>query len=224
MAKRFLLIRVTDGKAAVVAGPLKENQLVPSNPIPPRVERLLDQAETFELFALDPRSSGKATPSTENFHEWRVLGKTEVKEPADRKKLVDALRLGAEDNAGTVDGFFIPRHGLRLTSGKETVDLVICFQCLSIQVYVNGNMAKGFLTTGDPQKEFDALLNGRGREAVEAGQVIELGLTQTIHSSGASSGFSRCSMPLAEPILATPDAMTIDPTNRQSEPYGQHEH
>jgi hypothetical protein len=162
LAKRYLLIRVADGKAAVVAGPLKENQLVPSNPIPVRVERLFDQAETFELYSLDPRSSGKATPSTENFHEWRVLGKTEVKEPADRKKLVDALRLGAEDNAGTVDGFFIPHHGLRLTSGKEMVDLVICFQCLSIQVYVNGNMAKGFLTTGDPQKEFDAILNAAG--------------------------------------------------------------
>jgi hypothetical protein len=172
LAKRYLLIRVADGKAAIVAGPLKENQLVPSNPIPPRVERLLDQAETFELYSLDPtvdpRSPGKA--SHENFHEWRVLGKTEVKEPADRKKLVDALRLGAEDNAGTVDGFFIPRHGLRLTSGKETVDLVICFQCLSIQVYVNGNMAKGFLTTGDPQKEFDAILNAAGVMPKAAGK------------------------------------------------------
>jgi hypothetical protein len=166
LAKRYLLIRVADGKAAVVAGPLKENQLVPSNPIPPRVERLLDQAETFELYSLDPtvdpRSPGKARESSEKFHEWMVLGKTEVKEPADRKKLVDALRLAAEDNAGTAIGHFIPRHGLRLTSGKETVELVICFECLSIQVYVNGNMAKGFLTTGDPQKEFDAILNAAG--------------------------------------------------------------
>lgn len=166
MAKRFLLIRVTDGRAAVVAGPLKENQLVPSNPIPARVERLFAQSETFELYSLDPtvepRQGSKDGSSDESFHEWKVLGKTEIKEPAERKKLVDALRLGAEDNAGTADGFFIPRHGLRLRSGKETVDLLICFQCLSIQVYVNGNMAKGFLTTLETQKEFDTALSTAG--------------------------------------------------------------
>ena len=168
LAKRYLLIRVTDGKAAIVAGPLKENQLVPSNPIHPRVERLLDHAETFEVYSLDPtvdtRLPSEGRPSAENFHEWKILGKSEVKEAADRKKLVDALRQAAEDNAGTTTGHFWPRHGLRLRSGKEMADLVICFQCLSIQVYVNGNMSKGFLTTGDPQKEFDAVLRAAGLE------------------------------------------------------------
>ena len=58
-------------------------------------------------------------------------------------------------------------HGLRLKSAKETVDLVICFECLSIQVYINGNMAKGFLTTGEPQREFDAALNAAGVQSAE---------------------------------------------------------
>jgi len=162
-AKRYLLIRVSEERATVVAGPLKENQLVPSNPIPARIERLFDQAETFELYSLDPDvDPGARGDKAETFHGWKILGKTGIKEPAVRKKLVDALRLAAEDNAGAVAACFIPRHGLRLTAGKEIVDLVICFQCLRIQVYVNGSMSKGFLTTGDPQKEFDAALDTAG--------------------------------------------------------------
>jgi hypothetical protein len=164
-AKRYLLIRVDEEKASVVAGPLKENQLVPSNPIPARVERLFDQAESFELYSLDPATDPREKrDKTETYYGWKVLGKTRIKEQAVRKKLVDALRLAAEDNATSMAACFIPRHGLRLTSGKETVDLVICFQCLRIQVFVNGNMAKGFLTTGDPQKEFDAVLRAAGVE------------------------------------------------------------
>ena len=55
MAKRYLLIRVADGKAAVVAGPLKENQLVPSNPIPATSGPSYSTTpSTFELYSLDP--------------------------------------------------------------------------------------------------------------------------------------------------------------------------
>jgi hypothetical protein len=46
---RDILIRIKDGKAAVVGGPLKENQLLPCNRIPEDLDRSLDQAESFEL-------------------------------------------------------------------------------------------------------------------------------------------------------------------------------
>ena len=57
---------------------------------------------------------------------------------------------------------FIPRHGIRMTSGRDTVDLVICFECLSVNVYVNDKREKGFLTTRDPQPTFDAVLKAAG--------------------------------------------------------------
>lgn len=165
LSERYLLVRVKGGKATVVAGPLKPNQLTPQNRMPDVVERLLDRADTFELYSLDPderRARGKAAPPKDTFHDWAVLGKTKVTSKADRKRLADALRLGVEDNFGMAAGCFIPRHGIRLKDGDRTVDLVICFECLSVQVFEDGKAKPGFLTTGGPQPTFDAVLKAAG--------------------------------------------------------------
>ena len=157
-SERIVLVRFKGDKAAVVAGPLKPNQLSPQNKIPDTVEALLTKADGFELYSLDPaREPDMAKPAKDTFHGRKVLGKTEVKD-ADRKRLAEALRTGAEDNSGAAAGCFIPRHGLRLKGGGKTVDLVICFQCLSVEVFEDDKRVGGFLTTGEPQKEFDAVL------------------------------------------------------------------
>jgi hypothetical protein len=162
LSERTMLIRVKDGKAAVVGGPLKQNQITQQNRIPEAVARLLDKADTFELYSLDPDEKGKGVGAKEGFHGWKVLGKTEVKDKAKRKRLTDAVRLGAEDNFGMAANCFIPRHGIRLKGNGKTVDLVICFQCLQVQVFVDGQRKEGFLITSDPQRAFDATLKGAG--------------------------------------------------------------
>jgi hypothetical protein len=166
LSMRTILIQVKDGKAAVVAGPLKENQITQRNRIPEAAGKLLDKAETIELYSLDPElktdKEGKVVEVKDGFHGWKVLGKTAVKDGATRKRLADALRLAAEDNFGMVAACFNPRHGLRLAGGGKTVDLVICFECLSVEVYVDGEKKEGFLTTGEPQKGFDAALKTAG--------------------------------------------------------------
>jgi hypothetical protein len=152
LSERTILVRIKNGKAAVVAGPLKQNQITPNNRIPETVERLLGKAKLFELYSLDPErktdKGGKIVPVKDGFHDWEVLGKTEVKGEAERKRLADALRFAAEDNFGMVAACFIPRHGIRLKGDGKTVDLVICFECLSVEVFVNGERKEGFLTTG----------------------------------------------------------------------------
>lgn len=158
LSERTILIRMKNDKAAVVGGPLKQNQITHQNRIPTVVERLLDKAETFEVYSLDPGQK----MDKEGFHGWKVLGKTEIKDEAKRKRLGDALRVAAEDNFGMVAACFIPRHGIRLKGGGKTVDLVICFQCLSVQVFVDDKQEKGFLTTGEPQAAFDTILKAAG--------------------------------------------------------------
>jgi hypothetical protein len=91
-----------------------------------------------------------------------VLGKTEIEDEAKRKRLADALRLGAEDNFGMAANCFIPRHGIRLKGSGKAVDLVICFECLSVQVFVDDKQQKGFLTSGEPQAVFDTMLKAAG--------------------------------------------------------------
>jgi hypothetical protein len=110
----------------------------------------------------------KPDPKKESFHGYAVLGKLDVKSAEDRKKLVDALRQGAEDNPGAVAACFNPRHGIRMKTADSTVDLVICFECLSVEVYIGDKRAeKGFLTTGDPQEVFDAVLKAAGVKPAE---------------------------------------------------------
>jgi hypothetical protein len=137
-----------------------------TNRIPAEVGRLLDAAEAVELYSLVP--DHKPVPAgVEAFHGWRVLGKSAVK-AADRKPLAAGLRQAAEDNHGVAAACFNPRHGLRLTAGKMVVDLVICFECIQVQAYVDGKRADGFLTTRDPQPGFDGVLKTAGVELPNA--------------------------------------------------------
>jgi hypothetical protein len=126
------------------------------------VDRLLQKSESFELYSLEPArksdQDGKGVEDKDGFHGWRVLGKTELKDKADRKRLAEALRQGAEDNFGTQAKCFNPRHGIRLKGDGKVIDLVICFECLQVKVFVDGDSKDGFLTTGEPQQEFDAVL------------------------------------------------------------------
>ena len=127
---------------------------------PPTTLTSLNQAESFELLSLNP---AHLTEKPENdFHGWEVLGSTKVEDTKDRTKLIAALRKGVNENDGTVAGCFNPRHGIRVTSGGTTTEIVICFECMSAQVYVNGKRQSHFLLTNSPQPTFDAVLKEAG--------------------------------------------------------------
>jgi hypothetical protein len=126
-----------------------------TNFIPPELHAALRTAEQFELLSLDPDRQ-EVEPS-EAFHGWKVLGTTTVTEAAVREELIAALENGVR-NAFVPAECFIPRHGIRLTSGGVTTDFVICFQCAQVQAFVADKPAQGFLTTGSPQAVFDNVL------------------------------------------------------------------
>ncbi|MCS6850379.1 MAG: hypothetical protein NZ700_04330 [Gemmataceae bacterium] len=166
LSLKTILIRVKDGQAAVVGGPISPNHILGDNRIPEEVDQLLDKAETFELYSLDPgpefKQKGKRAEARDGFHGWKVLGKTEVNKEAERRLLADVLRLGVEENYGIAANCFQPRHGLRLHAAGKTVDLVICFECFRVEVFINGEQGRGFYITGEPQKEFDLTLKAAG--------------------------------------------------------------
>lgn len=157
-----ILVRVTGEQAAIVAGPLKPNQIGKTPTIPEPANSSLTSADSMVLYSLNPDFRAKGSKDKPQFHGWEVLGQTEIRDAATREKMTAALRQATANNPGVAAGCFNPRHGLRLVQGDKTIDLVICFECFQVQIFVGEEAVGGFLTTFHPRAAFDAPLTAAG--------------------------------------------------------------
>jgi hypothetical protein len=126
--------------------------------LPDDASAILDKATEIELYSLDPERLIEKPKN--HFHGWKVLGKTTLKQD-DRARALEAIRKGIADSDGKVAGCFNPRHGIRAKHDSKTVDLVLCFECLSLQVHGPGKQSS-VLTTASPQPVLDKLLKDAG--------------------------------------------------------------
>jgi hypothetical protein len=157
----FVLVQVEDGKLSVVGGPAGCAYLNLGSAIPKEVLGLLEKGGRFEVLSLDPKRPDEKP--VDDFHGYRVLGRTTIDDPATRRKLVVAFKQGVEENGGMVAGCFNPRHGIHLAHGDKTADFVICFECYSTALYESSAQSdRQILTTGSPQPVFDAILEKAG--------------------------------------------------------------
>src|SRR5262245_32721392 len=143
-----LPVALVIGLSAQVAG--QENK------IPDQARTILENASQFELLSIGHNPSTKNP--TEEFHKWPVIGKTTIKDPDTRKRLVAALEKGVEENKGDIMKCFNPRHGISVTHGGMTADFVICFECFQVMVYVTGDKEQRFLITASPAPVFNQAL------------------------------------------------------------------
>jgi hypothetical protein len=116
---------------------------------------VLEKADQFELLSLNPEPQQEK--SKDDFHGWKVLGKTTVKDEATRKKLIAAFKKGVADNDGRAAKCFNPRHGIRASHDGKTADFVICFECLQVSAFM-GDKQSNFLTTESPASAFNEAL------------------------------------------------------------------
>jgi hypothetical protein len=129
------------------------------NKIPDRAREILEKATQFELLSIGHRGYGSSTKNPqEDFHGWRVIGRTTIKDPNARKRLVAALEKGVEENKGDSMKCFDPRHGVRVALDGATADFVICFRCFQVLVYVAGEKEQRFLITDSPAAIFNQTL------------------------------------------------------------------
>ena len=127
--------------------------------VPDPVMKSLQAADHYELLSLDPGHF--STPQPNSFHQFNVLGRTFITDPATRAKLNSALQVGARE-PGVPARCFNPRHGIRVTHAGHTTDLVICFECRQVKVYEDDQPVPGFLVSASPQVAFDAVLKASG--------------------------------------------------------------
>jgi hypothetical protein len=124
--------------------------------VPADAKEMLTKADSFVLYSLDP--DPRRNPAENGFHGWKVLGKTSVKDAGGRRDLLASLEKAAADSDGSMPDCFNPRHGIRVTRGDKTLDLVICFQCLQVEVYAGDQRGKGFLIKDTPRALFNKVL------------------------------------------------------------------
>jgi hypothetical protein len=119
------------------------------------IEELIPRNGTLIVYSLDPHLNEEALP--EDFHQYKVLGKKEVTDPGDRKELLNKLAESVRQNSGQVAACFNPRHGVRFKDNDKQIDLVICFECNSAQVY--GTAVDKILLTSLGSSAFNAFLD-----------------------------------------------------------------
>ena len=126
------------------------------NKIPDQAREIIEKAAHFELLSIGYGPSAKNPP--EDFHGWKVIGKTTINDLEVRKRLIAALEKGVEENKGDAMKCFDPRHGIRVTRDGVTADFVICFQCFQAIVYMTGGKEQRFLITDSPAPLFNQTL------------------------------------------------------------------
>lgn len=131
--------------------------------MPAEYKNALESGTDFVFLSVHPERKDPATISAgKNFHNFEILGQKAVTDAATRRKLVAAFQKGVSESDGTVAACFNPRHGISVKQNGKTYDFVICFQCLSASVYVDGVRGEGLLTTGSPAREFNEVIADLG--------------------------------------------------------------
>jgi hypothetical protein len=122
--------------AALVLGWQCETEASPSP-----LERL-SGAAVVEVLSLDPEPGD---PNAEGiaparkpgpaFHGWPYLDRSSSVSAADQKALLAQLRRMLGSPQDVAYACFQPRHGLRLHGPAGDLDVVICFECASLEIF-----------------------------------------------------------------------------------------
>jgi hypothetical protein len=132
----------------------------PATHLPQNVQTMLENADTFTLFSLNPDPDIRHQ-AKEDFQDYEILGQLNIPSRATRTKLIDALNEGIAASDQTANMCFNPRHGIRAKKGNETVELLICFECRQIEI-TSPWVTNTLLTTPDPWPTFNKVLKTAG--------------------------------------------------------------
>jgi hypothetical protein len=88
-------------------------------------EKIFSSGKSLTLYSLEPY---KQSEKEEKFQGYAVIGKTEIHNQSFKQFLKQAFINDLTDSNSKTD-CFNPRHGIRISDKKETLDLVISFEC-----------------------------------------------------------------------------------------------
>lgn len=124
---------------------------------------LLERSEKFVLLSIEPNPSARdrETNHQKRFHNYPILGQTEISEPKGRSELLTALYGGIKKDDGRRYACFAPRHGIIAIAATNRVELVICFECRLVEEYLNSKRSE-CLMSDSPRETFNRILTEAG--------------------------------------------------------------
>lgn len=96
-----------------------------------------ESADQFILYSIDGMAAFEDGWFTDAkaFRGVPVLGQTSIEDPKKRAELMTALHAGIDASDGLSADCDMPRHGIRVVEGEQTIDYVICFECSLVRIY-----------------------------------------------------------------------------------------
>jgi hypothetical protein len=149
------------------------------------ITEITKDSYTMELFSLNPADQHRLPEN--DFHGWESWGSAKLSE-IDAKELLQGLLEGI-DSGGLQAVCFSPRHGLRITTSTKSLDILICYECLSIVVYERDKYTMSISTSSEPLKLFN--------QKVEQYHLKGLNKqSKTLHSSQIATIKAECELGL----------------------------
>ena len=144
---------------AACSGSPTENRAKPGG-----VLAALANPDRVELIALHPYPHQiKEDEQMDRMHGYGVLGRAVMSDDASANTLLAGIEIGIiEASDGLTVDCFNPRHGLRATVGQTLWELVICYECRSMQVYRDGEHVDGHTTVERTGIEVTAVFEAAG--------------------------------------------------------------
>ena len=141
--------------------------------LPEALQQILNDADEFILFSLDPTPDFEHK-SKNTFKRYPVIGQTKINASSTRRQLTkeldNAIRAGdglTVSNgvvflSGPFASCFNPRHGIRAAKSRETVELLICFECEQVQIDSSKEAERVLKISKKPSRTFNAVLTSAG--------------------------------------------------------------
>ncbi len=111
--------------------------------LPAGVHEVLRSATEFELFAVHPYPhsiQADGLQDAEQLDGFAILGQVTVLDETLRRDVVSVLYSGVEASDGSLAMCFNPRHALHASAGGRELELLICYECLTIKVKLDGKV------------------------------------------------------------------------------------
>ncbi len=99
---------------------------------------------------------------SDNFYGYEILGSVRLTDHGLLKRMARELDAAVDTNDMMTVRCFWPRHGLRTTVDGKKLELIICFECRMLALYVDGEFKSKTELDSTPKSTFDKPLIDAG--------------------------------------------------------------